>query len=263
MNSEQPKDDLQVKIAALMQYRMLPQLLARVEADPQKRKELLDLLTALQTTIYRLDHYLETTWEIDGTVLDTWWEPIYTALSDLGIPKDKHGKLVKHIQKYQKHELQLREGILPTRLDMEYFYFYKSCDVKLLRQILYIHYPALARMYSAADWRVFDLVTEVDDDVEDVLEDRFTINGNRYLITIWQFGFDEAQKIFLDFLHSIEQCIDDRFGAASSDYHGELFAWSADALRDTRARLLATPSPDLDIDALWLVDRVPCHQPLS
>ena len=63
------------------------------------------------------------------------------------------------------------KGLLPTRLEMEYFYFYKSCDVKLLRRLIYETRLKGSKSFgSLSDWRYFDLVTEVNDDVADILK---------------------------------------------------------------------------------------------
>lgn len=248
--------DLLAKINDLMDYRMLPHLIDLVESDAAQKQRLLDQLTDLQVAIYHLDHYLETTWHLQDDELEARWLPIYNALTLLGVDGQHHRSFASHILKYQRHEMQLRQLLLPTRLDMEYFYFYKSCDVKLLRRIIMMHYPALARMYSPADWRVFDLVTEVDDDVEDVIEDLDTINGNRYLISIWQYGFDETQAQFLAFLAKVEAMMTARFGDERSVYHSHLLGWSRQALADTRQRIIRTTRPDLDHHDLWLSGRV-------
>lgn len=241
------------KISALMDYRLLPLLLETVEPCRSVREDLLQGLTALQVAIYDLDHYLETTWVLDADQLDHWWSYIYTALDRLDVPAALHRDYVRHILKYQKHEVQLRDGLLPTRFDMQYFYFYKSCDVKLLRRIIYSRYPRLSTMYSLADWRAFDLVTEVDDDVEDVYEDQTTINGNRFLITIWESGFDVAKQQFLGFLEEIEGMVEERFGASkSATSHGQLYTWSMAVLRDTRCRLITTPYIGQDGVSTWL-----------
>ena len=251
------RQSLLAKIADLMDYRMLPDLIGLVENCQSKKEILIKGLVDLQVAIYDLDHYLETNWVLSQTSLDQHWQPIYESLTALGVEQQHHQDFVSHILKYQKHEMQLRDLVLPTRFDMQYFYFYKSCDVKLLRRIIMMHYPQLAKMYSAADWRVFDLITEVDDDVEDVLEDRETINGNRYLISIWQYGFEKTQHDYLHFLEIVERMMMDRFGRESTRYHSDLLGWSQEVLDGTRRRILTTTLPNLDVQGLWLTDRVP------
>lgn len=258
-SSQSQRTALLAKIEDLMDYRMLPDLIDLVEHDVDKKRQLISRLVDLQVAIYDLDHYLETNWQLSDVDLESRWVPIYDALRAAGVPMKDHAQYAAHILKYQKHEMQLRDLILPTRLDMQYFYFYKSCDVKLLRRIIMLHYPALAKMYSPADWRVFDLITEVDDDVEDVLEDRETINGNSYLISIWQYGFDHTQREFVAFLDTLEDMMHERFGSHRTSYHSELLAWSGEALGSTRRRLLTTSEPDLSDKGIWLLNRVPRH----
>lgn len=191
------------KIIALFEYRQLPELIkyGGRELDEVFYEKLINL----QFHIYKLDHELERNWKVDPSVIEDRWKQIYEALSDLGIPQKLHDKFCRHIYKYQKHELELRKGKLPTRLSMEYFYFYKSCDVKLLRKIIYIQNPNLAKAIKESDWRLFDLVTEINDDIDDLQEDTQTINGNRFLISLKQFGFEKTKATFTAFINEIDQ----------------------------------------------------------
>ena len=137
-------------------------------------------------------------------IIEERWQKIYQSLLALNIPKEAHDKYCRHIYKYQRHELDIRKEKLPTRLSMEYFYFYKSCDVKLLRKIIYQNNLNLSHTLKESKWRLFDLVTEINDDVVDLQEDIDTINGNRFLISLIQYGKAETQKVFSEFLKEIE-----------------------------------------------------------
>lgn len=55
------------------------------------------------------------------------------------------------------------------------------------------------------EWRLFDLVTEVNDDVEDVFEDCDTINANSFLISTIEIGRKETRKIFTQFLNHLSR----------------------------------------------------------
>jgi len=134
-----------------------------------------------------------------------------------GVPKSKLTEYSKHIMKYQRHELNLRSGKMPTEGSTEYYYYYKSCDVRLMRQIIYDRSEDLDSKFTLADWRYFDLVTEVNDDVEDMFEDLETINGNYALIARWQFGKKEANKMIEEFLDQIEEKNKDRYTKRKSD----------------------------------------------
>jgi len=191
------------KIDLLFTYRKFPELFStanqQFEKHPLKKK-----LVDLQVAIYRLDHYLESHWKIKKTELSKKWSAIYSALSDCGVPKKLHHEYCKLIYKYQKHELYLREQKLPTRFNKEYYYYFKSCDVKLLRRIIFDHFPTLLSQFPHSDWRAFDLITEVNDDIEDIFEDCHTINGNYFLIQWITQNPLEAKKQFVAFIEEIK-----------------------------------------------------------
>ncbi len=192
---------LRDKITTLFEYRQLPELIGF--GKKEWKEEYYEKLIDLQFHIYMLDHELETNWEVDRVIVNDRWKQIYKALEALRIPKNLHDRYCRHIYKYQKHELDLRRLKLPTRLSMEYFYFYKSCDVKLLRKIIYKDNPELTKGIKESQWRLFDLVAEINDDIEDLQEDTATINGNRFLISLKQFGKAKTEKTFKWFLEEI------------------------------------------------------------
>lgn len=194
--------ELREKIIALFEYRQLPELITFGGAKFDEG--FYEKLINLQYHIYKLDHELESNWMVDSSIIKDRWNKIYDSLTDLDVPLAMHDKFCRHIYKYQKHELDIRKGKLPTRLSMEYFYFYKSCDVKLLRKIIYLNNPGLSKKVKESEWRLFDLVTEINDDIADLQEDSITINGNRFLISLKQFGIEKTRSIFSDFLKEID-----------------------------------------------------------
>lgn len=236
------------KIDALFVYRKLPFLIEQGGASESEQKSLTQKLFDLQVSIYDLDTYLESNWVLKVEQIDFWWQPIYTAMTALGVPSNKQEDFLTHIKKYQKHEMQLREGKYPSRLEMEYFYFYKSCDVKLLRRIIYSHYPSLRKRYTLADWRTFDLVTEIDDDVEDVYEDQGTINGNRFLIGICHEGLDVTVKQYLQFMQEVKKAIHARFEGTTNQYQKELKSWTLLEWEKTNERIIKTHKDCKDIN---------------
>lgn len=197
--------NLEGKIEALFELRMLPLLIEQAQIGKTEEKRLLIRLKRLQQVIYELDAYLETHWELNDKQIEALWNPIFNALKGLHINPIQVEKQINFIKKYQKNEMQLREFKLPTRFSFEYFYFYKSCDVKLMRGILYYKYPLLKKFATVNDWRFFDLVTEVLDDVEDLFEDLDTINGNRFLIHLLEAKDpDSTLTEFSDFINEIK-----------------------------------------------------------
>lgn len=203
------------KIKALFEYRQIPELMA--DGKIKGKKALYKKLIALQISIYELDEHLESNWDIKKTDLSTYWNNIHNAMMDCGVPKKKLAEYSKHILKYQTHELNLRKGKLPTQGSVEYFYYYKSCDVRLMRQIIYDLSETLESKYTLPDWRFFDLITEVNDDVEDVFEDLKTINGNYALIARWQYGKKESIRMLSEFMDSIETKNQERYSKRKSD----------------------------------------------
>lgn len=194
--------ELRNKIIELFEYRELPKLIAYGGGDWDD--QFYEDLIQLQYDIYMLDYELETNWDVDMSIVDARWKEIHKDLGVLRVSASDYDKYSSHIYKYQKHEIGIREGKLPTRLSMEYFYFYKSCDVKLLRKLIYDGNPQLAKVIKTSEWRIFDLVTEINDDVVDLQEDLTTINGNRFLISLLQLGKEKTVKIFNDFLDEMD-----------------------------------------------------------
>lgn len=186
------------KIKKLFDYRGLPNLM--VAGRIKKKKKLYKNLIKLQISIYELDEYLESNWKVYQSDLAVYWKSIHKCMEACGVPNSKLNEYSKHIQKYQKHELELREAKLPVDGSIEFYYYYKSCDVRLMRQIIYDHSEGLEEIFTMADWRYFDLITEVNDDVEDVFEDLETINGNYVLIASWVYGKKQARKILNEFI---------------------------------------------------------------
>ncbi len=191
------------KIRTLFEYRELSKLMK--DSKIKGKKALTKHLIQLQISIYKLDQYLESNWKIKKSELNKYWKEIHKDMLACGVPKSKLAEYSKHIQKYQSHELKLRSGKMPTEGSPEYYYYYKSCDVRLMRQIIYDRAKDLNTKYTLPDWRYFDLVTEVNDDVEDMFEDLETINGNYALIARWEFGKKESIKMIEEFLDYISE----------------------------------------------------------
>ena len=210
---------LTAKIRTLFTYREFDHLYELGDLSGTKKDRLEDNLIRLQQDIYFLDEYLESNWELEESELKLYWNHIHQSLSNIGVASSDYDLYSSHIYKYQHHETQLRTKKDLLRLSMEYFYFYKSCDVKLLRRIIYNHAPKISRYYSLSDWRCFDLITEVNDDVEDLVEDMQTINGNRLQLALNKQGVKIAKSDFLQFMDQIEQQSIARGALKKSNYY--------------------------------------------
>lgn len=212
------------KIKELFEYRQLPVLL-RI-GNYGMKSPLVEKLIKLQKSIYDLDTYLESNWDIRSGQLKKHWKEIYLDLSKLGVPKSKMDNYVKYILKYQKHELAMRQGKLPNSFSMAYYYFYKSCDVKLIRQIIYDYIPELKKQYTLSDWRQFDLITEINDDVEDIFEDIDIINGNYFLFEIKENGKSFAGKKFKAYLKQVNKESRSRYKKKKTLAQKQLLDWT-------------------------------------
>lgn len=226
------------KIKDLFEYRKLPYLLSYL---PKKdAKKLYKKLVRLQYEIYRLDAYLEKNWVLKKKRLSKRWDNIYLALDELGYNKKDSFKILGHIRKYEKHESQLRKGVMPTVLNDEYYYYYKSCDVRLMRHIIYDHCPEISSDIAFEDWRYFDLITEVNDDVEDVFEDQKTINGNMFLIAIIESGLTETEKRFRNFIENLEKKETNSVGISNDQtaQRKKILKWSISESEKTKQLLM-------------------------
>ena len=229
---------MEQKILELFEYRKLPFLLSFL--GTRKADKLLRNLVSIQEAIYNLDLYLESTWNLDKEILKEKWKLIYEALKRCDISSSKAKKMTTDIRRYQRHEEQLRENLAPTALDIEYYYHYKSCDVRLMREIIEMFCPAMDSRYAVEKWRYFDLITEVNDDVEDVYEDMETINGNHFLV--WLGLKDQDSKYKVKHLSFIEYCNEQSKNLCShksddSDT-SKIVKWTNDVHRETKHLIL-------------------------
>lgn len=216
------------KINDLFVLRKLPELCAnsKIAEGSVYYKGLINL----QKAIYDLDAYLERTWDIKEVQLNKYWAKIHDRLDQLSVPKSRRKQYLSHIQKYQKHEVQLRDGKLPFEYSIEYFYYYKSCDVKLIRRLIYDKIPSLSKFYKLADWRLFDLITELHDDIEDVYEDLEVYNGNSFLLSINAKGLSQTVSVFQMEIDNIEKRLDEKFASSKKYPHQRLYAVTKDAI---------------------------------
>ena len=197
---------LEQKILDLFEYRLFPDLIrTKVNSFEPGQDGFYDQLTELQKRIYYLDAHLEAHTFPDEQILNKLWVQIFEYLSIFGIQEADLSHYTRHIARYQKHELDLRNGKLPMRLSMEYFYYYKSCDVKLLRRLIYEKYQIPDNMMTEGEWKNYDLITEVNDDIADLNEDMGFINGNSFLISLLVYGRKKTEKLFTDFIHDIKR----------------------------------------------------------
>lgn len=242
------RQTIRQKIQELFAYRRIPELLNL--AGIEKDSPFLARLYKLQEVIYALDTYLETHWDVKKKELKTHWNEIYNALSSLGIPVRDHSRYVKEIKRYEKYELDLRKKKLPLNKSFETLYGCKSCDVKLMRKLIYRHAPDLKQKLREKEWKYYDLITEVNDDIHDVFEDCETLNGNRFLISVLVRGKGKTRRAYRDFLDATGKEAIKYFKKKKDPHHNQLFKWTRERLRETEELLQET----MDGQRLYLVD---------
>ena len=217
---------------------------------PKGKKRLYNQLIDLQKAIYELDSILELNWNLDSKQLNKAWNKIYNSLSKLGYTQEDAQKLCLHIKRYEKHECQLRENKSPLRLNLEYFYYYKSCDVRLMRQLIMDRIDRYeGRKIKLTDYRYFDLITEINDDVEDVFEDQTTINANAYLITLFDTPKSRCHEVFNNLIELFVNKSENRLLRQRNKWTIMLNDWTNEVATDTKA-LLDKRDNEIDISSI-------------
>ncbi len=215
------------KIKKLFTYRRLTDLLKVSGLD--KDKEFVASLINVQYQIYMLDGYLESQWKLDKKDLGRYWDAISISLEEIGYSQKQINSLVDEIEDYEKIERNCRKDIWPTKVSMKDFYITKSCDVRLIRHLIYKKHPDLNQLWKENAWIYFDIITEINDDVADVKEDLNTFNGNRYLISILRKGADKTLKQYQEYLGKITNKANDYFtDKADKGKYKQLAGWTTD-----------------------------------
>jgi hypothetical protein len=225
---------LRKKIEELMNYRLFPSLMAESNVSDDIKSSFYEHLIQLQTAIYYLDGHLEANWNIDPKIMNIHWDNICRQMLLFGINASKNETYLSHIKKYEKHELELRSGKSPLRFDMEYFYFYKSCDVKLLRRLIYEKLDLPEACGRLADWRYYDLITEVNDDIEDLEEDINFINGNSFLISLLCQGRKHTMQKFVVFMDDIALKANQKFKVSQGKFSTIIFDQTMQRIAETK-----------------------------
>jgi hypothetical protein len=84
------------------------------------------------------------------------------------------------------------------------FYRAKTCDVRLMRRLIWAAYHEPASVITTL-WSLFDILGEVLDDLADVEEDRMTYNGNRFAFFARQHGSDAAIQEYRRFVDELSE----------------------------------------------------------
>ena len=217
------------KIDVLFCYRRLPEMLE--QSKIKDKKKFYKKMKQLQLDIYNLDEYLETVWQCKPKKLEAYWKKIYKALDYFGI-KNKE-EICGDIHRYQKRELDMRAMKYPMKMKFESIYRIKSCDVKLLRKLIYLADPKLNKWVKESDWNNFDLITEVNDDVEDLFEDMEIYNCNRFLIGMVINGKKKTIKQYKAFIQKIGKQNEKRAKKLEKKARLKITKWTKDQVDGT------------------------------
>lgn len=232
------KAGLEQKILDLFEYRMFPVLLDHMNKPRKEKTDFFRHLFNLQEAIYVLDAHLECNWQVDDAMREKSWNNIVFYLKKCLHSGQLPGPYLLHIEKYEKHELALRSALFPDRFTMSYFYYYKSCDVKLLRRLIYEFGRLEGKDSRLSDWRWFDYVTEINDDISDVEEDMGFYNGNRFLIELLRHGKKYTETGFKKMLDSIRLNTEKRMtGQRVTPFQQEIHHQTLENVRQTTEML--------------------------
>ncbi|MDQ3016221.1 MAG: hypothetical protein M3R25_05820 [Bacteroidota bacterium] len=236
------------KINTLFTYRRITDLLNA--SGLNQDKNFVGQLIDVQFQIYMLDAYLESQWALDKGEIKSLWKPIRASLTAMGYSKKKVDALVEEIVNYEGIERNCRKNRWPTKESMKKFYVTKSCDVRLIRHLIYQAHPALNDLYKEKSWMYYDIITEINDDVADVQEDINSFNGNRFLISILRKGTDKTRKEYMAYLTGITAKAADYFSARMDrGKNKQLASWIVARSRET-AKLLETQTNPKMLDKL-------------
>lgn len=208
---------------------------------------LVSSLTSIQQAIYAIDCYGEEVWEIDEVVLRGLWNKVHEQLAFAGVSSEEAEIASRLIVAYQDVEVGMRYGRDPRAIPLNEFYNLKTCDVQMARRIIAGTNMNRYNETLAGLWRVFDVASEVCDDLTDVDEDRLTFNCNRYVLEILHCGSAHASNDYVQMLNALAHESEILARRMSNDIDGvRLHRWAIERIDQAR-RLLAT-SPSVRFD---------------
>lgn len=227
------ENNLRKKITALFELRQIPRML--VWSGHSRAGEFIERLYRLQEKIYYLDKYLESNWELENARLLDLWVPIIGELQQFQLSAQEMESMIADLRTYQKMEEEMRQGNFHHQMPIDYSYYIKSCDVRLMRQLIFREFSELASMHSLEDWVLFDFLTEIQDDLEDLAEDLQIFNGNRLLLSLIHSGTRATRREYNAFLDEIERSLREKH--KQPDPESDIQKILSE---DTRAQLTAT-----------------------
>lgn len=234
-------DTIEIKISELFEYRMLPWMIEQCDIS-HGETQFLQELTDLQYDIFLYDKELEAHWELDLDKLGELWTDIVERLISKGFCENSRSaeSYLKEIKVYASNEMAMRDSQALADLPIDTFYYFKSCDVRLMRRLILetCQLNDDAKELCLENWKNFDLITEVNDDVCDLQEDLATWNGNRWKSCLQEIGIKAAGKQYLEFLDDIQHALENE--PHSGDLVGQINEKANLELNRTRSLILET-----------------------
>jgi len=194
-------------------------------------------LGELQSAIYSLDTYYESTWCVEGSVLVQLWEEIERCLAEVA-PGSSSKRLLMDIRAYERLEASFRHSAASNMVGTATYYQLKTCDVRLSRQLIEMRSNWSRSDLRLGAWNIYDLASELLDDVADLPADVETFNGNRLLVDLIRHDAQEVIGGSLRFLENIERRAR-RLLPRLLQHEREPLYWCFDMLRYLRSKLLS------------------------
>ena len=231
---------------------------AHLDLVPSGNIALRDGLARLQASVYRLDAYYEGTWKVSSTAREVLWRDIETHLAS--VAGDAHPvRLVADIKSYEAIEGGFRTGNLDGGLDLWSMYKLKTCDVRLCRRVIEGPHMGWAGRERLKAWRIFDVLTEILDDIDDLEEDAGNFNGNRLILAAGVLGQEGALRQFTDLLSALESVLWTSVATSEERAIRYPLALAGQALRSAWARIGDLSSAGQQLEGRWLASPL-CRQ---
>ena len=194
---------IEQKINALLHSRRIKENLTYAGISVEKYDWFKEGYRRLQYSIYELDVYGESYWDIQDSTIGLFWDEIYNHLQFFEIKSERLDPVLCNMRSYQAIEIDQRNGELSLEIPLHTIYHLKACDVRLTRSIIFeLGNPPSSRLLAM--WNYFDLISEVCDDLADIVEDSLTHNYNRFLIESALHGGAHVKRIYRDLIRKLE-----------------------------------------------------------
>ncbi|OGI76330.1 hypothetical protein A3C57_00920 [Candidatus Nomurabacteria bacterium RIFCSPHIGHO2_02_FULL_33_12] len=172
-----------------------------------------------QKLAFVVDHYFEHNEQLNPAFLNSFWSQFQKFLDDLQMPRELHATILQDIKDYADIEASIRIGKKLAEYEIKFFYFKKSCDVRMQRHI--IRFLNKHETSSSEPEIVRDILEEIEDDVDDIEEDKLTpFGGNRFLEILSSKDVEKLNEYnnFINSLSNAPQDLVQRIGEKISKF---------------------------------------------